>query len=66
MNEFETKPALSSLTINASLVSVLLSILAAFGVDISPEAVPQLSAILAGVSAVVAIYGRLRAKTLIR
>lgn len=66
MGHYNTKPALSSLTINASLVSVLVSVLSLFGVDISPDVLPQLTAIIVGVSSALAIYGRFRANTLIK
>jgi hypothetical protein len=61
----QTKSAFASLTIQASAVSALATILAAFGVNIAPDALPHLNAIVAGVASVVAIYGRIRAHTLI-
>jgi hypothetical protein len=66
MNPTDTKPAFSSLTINASLVSVLVSALSLFGVEIAPDVLPQLTAIIVGISSVLAIYGRIRANTLIK
>ena len=54
-----------SLTIQAGSVGALFSILGAFGVHISPEVLPQFEAIVTGLAAAIAIYGRIRAKTLI-
>lgn len=59
------KGAEQSLTIQAGSVGALFSILAAFGVHISPEILPQFEAIVTGLAAAIAIYGRVRAKTLI-
>jgi uncharacterized membrane protein (DUF441 family) len=66
MTPYDTKPALSSLTINASLISVVVSLLSVFGIEISPDALPHLTAIIVGISSVIAIYGRIRANTLIK
>lgn len=60
-----TKGALSSLTINAGIVGTLASIASAFGVHIAPEVLPQAEAIVTGIAALLSIYGRFRAKTLI-
>jgi len=61
----QTKSAFASLTIQASAVSALATVLAVFGVNIAPDAMPHLNAIVAGVASLVAIYGRIRAHTLI-
>lgn len=61
MSFSETKGALQSTTINASIVSLIASALSAFGVDVSPDVIPSLQAIVAGVAAAIAIWGRYRA-----
>ena len=60
------KTAAQSLTIRAGVIGAFFSILGGFGIHIAPELAPQLEAIVTGVSALVAIYGRFRAKTLIK
>lgn len=61
----QSKGPMSSLTIVSSVVAVFVSVLSAFGVEIAPGVVPQLNEIMTGLAASVAIYGRIRAKTLI-
>lgn len=60
-----TKPAFKSVTIVSAAISMLASTLAALGVSLAPDVVPNLNAIVAGVAAALAIYGRIRAKTVI-
>lgn len=60
-----TKSASRSLTIQAAGVAVIASVLPAFGVKVAPDTLPALENIVTGVAAAIAIYGRIRAKTLI-
>lgn len=66
MSPIKTKPASRSLTIRAAVFAFIASILPLFGISIAPETLPALESIVAGVAAAVAIYGRIRAKTLIQ
>jgi uncharacterized membrane protein (DUF441 family) len=59
------KRALSSLTIVASCVGVIVSLLSSFGIHIAPDVVPNLNAVITGACAATAIYGRIRANTFI-
>ena len=61
----ETKPASSSLTIRAAIVSLIASVLPVFGLQIAPDVLPNLEQIIAGIAAAIAVYGRLRARTII-
>ncbi len=65
MSLVKSKSASRSLTIQAAGVAVVASILPAFGIKVAPEALPALENIVGGVAAAIAIYGRIRAKTLI-
>lgn len=62
----QTKPAFKSLTIASALVAFVSSMLPAFGLQLAPDAVPELENIVTGVACLVAIYGRVRANTLIQ
>lgn len=61
----KTKSLFASLTIQGAVLSLIATLLAAFGINLAPEAMPELNTILAGLGAVIAIVGRIRAKTLI-
>lgn len=61
----KTKPATRSLTIRAAIFACIASIFPLFGIRIAPEILPALENIIAGIAAAVAIYGRIRARTLI-
>lgn len=65
MGLFGTKSPVASLTIQASAVTLALSVLSIFGISINPTAVPDLQNIVTGIAAGVAIFGRVRAKELI-
>ena len=56
-----TKSPFSSLTIVSSAGSAIASGLALFGVDIGPDGASQVNTAIAGILALVAIYGRIRA-----
>lgn len=62
----ETKGLFSSLTVNASVVALAASALNAFGINLAPDVIPNAQSIVAGVAAAIAIWGRIRAKTLIQ
>ena len=66
MTFISTKRPTRSLTIIASSVAMGASFLSAFGIHIAPEALGNANDIVAGAAAAVAIYGRIRAKTLIQ
>lgn len=59
------KSPLSSLTIQGAFVAFLVSLLGVFGIELAPGVVPNLNEIITGIAAIVAIYGRYRARTLI-
>jgi hypothetical protein len=65
MSFTSTKPVYNSLTVRASFLAILASGFQLFGVQLAPDVIPNLNAIITGVSAAVAIYGRARAKTII-
>jgi uncharacterized membrane protein (DUF441 family) len=65
MSLVQSKKAARSLTIRAAGVAVVASILPAFGIKIAPETLPALENVVTGVAAAIAIFGRIRAKTLI-
>jgi hypothetical protein len=65
MSLVQSKNAARSLTIRAAGVAVVTSILPVFGIKIAPDALPALENIVTGIAAAIAIYGRIRAKTLI-
>jgi uncharacterized membrane protein len=60
-----TKPAFKSVTIVSALIAMAASALNAMGVNLAADVIPNLNAIVAGVAAAVAIYGRITAKTVI-
>lgn len=60
-----TKPAFKSLTIVSAVIAMAASALSAMGINLAPDVVPNLNAIVSGLAAAAAIYGRLSAKTLI-
>ena len=62
----QSKPATRSLTITAALVALVSAMLPVLGVQVAPDALPHLENIITGVASIVAIYGRLRANTLIQ
>ncbi len=65
MSFLKSKSALKSLTIQASTVSIAASLLPVLGINLAPDVMPHASAVLGGIASAVAIYGRIRAKTLI-
>ncbi|KKC27450.1 hypothetical protein [Sphingomonas sp. SRS2] len=56
-----TKGPFASLTVWSSAGAAIVSGLSAFGIDLGPDGANQINAIVAGVLATVAIYGRIRA-----
>ena len=65
MNFTTTKSPVRSVTIIASAVGAIVSMLSAVGLHIAPGVVSNANDIITGVAALIAIYGRFRAKTLI-
>ncbi len=59
------KTPLSSLTIQGGVVAFIMSLLSMLGINIAPDLVPQLNAIITGVAAIIVIYGRFRARTIV-
>lgn len=66
MSFLKSKRAHTSLTIQASAVSIAASLLPVLGIDLAPDVVPHANAIVAGIGGAIAIFGRIRAHTLIQ
>lgn len=65
MSFARSKGPLSSLTIIASLIAMLVSVLSSVGIHIAADVLPMFNEVLTGIASAVAIYGRIRAKTFI-
>lgn len=60
-----TKPAMKSVTVISGIIGVAVATLTAMGVNLAPDVLPNLNAIVSGIAAAMAIYGRITARTLI-